>query len=149
MMLPTMFLLGYPNRIGVRITRKAKAAGDCKSLVDTRGGEEQDFGHWRNTEQQMNEAFQALSDPTRREILRLLRKGDMTAGEISEQFDLAKSTLSGHFSVLRHAGLIVAEKSGTTITYSLNTSVVESLLGSVMDLLGTDTKKSHKSSKKS
>jgi ArsR family transcriptional regulator, arsenate/arsenite/antimonite-responsive transcriptional repressor len=96
----------------------------------------------------MNEAFQALGDPTRREILRLLRQGDLTAGEISEHFDLAKSTLSGHFLVLRHAGLIVAEKSGTTITYSLNTSVVESLLGSVLDLLGTSAKHPSKTSKK-
>ena len=95
----------------------------------------------------MNEAFNALSDPTRREILRLLREQDMTAGEICEQFDLARSTLSGHFTVLKHAGLIVAEKSGTTITYSLNLSAVESLLGSVMDLLGT-TPKPKKNSKR-
>ena len=53
----------------------------------------------------MNEVFQALSDPTRREILRLLRKRDMTAGELAEQFPLARSTLSGHFSALKHAGL--------------------------------------------
>jgi DNA-binding transcriptional ArsR family regulator len=88
----------------------------------------------------MNDAFYALSDPTRREILRLLREREMTAGEICDQFDLARSTLSGHFTVLKHAGLIVAEKSGTTITYSLNMSAVESLLGSVMDLLGSGTK---------
>lgn len=85
----------------------------------------------------MNEAFHALSDPTRREILRLLRERDMTAGDLCEHFDLARSTLSGHFTVLKHAELIVAEKSGTTITYSLNLSAVEGLLGSVMDLLGT------------
>ena len=83
----------------------------------------------------MNEAFQALSDPTRREILRLLRRGDLTAGEIASHFELAKSTLSGHFNVLKHAGLIVAEKNGTVITYSLNTSVVEGLLGAVLELL--------------
>jgi ArsR family transcriptional regulator, arsenate/arsenite/antimonite-responsive transcriptional repressor len=83
----------------------------------------------------MNEAFQALGDPTRREILRMLRQRDMTAGEIAERFDLAKSTLSGHFNVLKHAGLIVAERKATTITYSLNTSVVEGLLGAVFDLL--------------
>jgi ArsR family transcriptional regulator, arsenate/arsenite/antimonite-responsive transcriptional repressor len=83
----------------------------------------------------MNEAFQALGDPTRREILRLLRQRDMSAGEIAERFELAKSTLSGHFNVLKHAGLIVAERKATTITYSLNTSVVEGLLGAVFDLL--------------
>ena len=96
----------------------------------------------------MNNAFQALSDPTRREILRLLRQHDMTAGEIAEHFDLARSTLSGHFTVLKHADLVVTEKSGTTITYGLNTSVVEKLLGSVMDLLGNDPKPSAKRTKK-
>jgi ArsR family transcriptional regulator, arsenate/arsenite/antimonite-responsive transcriptional repressor len=83
----------------------------------------------------MNEVFQALSDPTRREILRLLRNGDMTAGEIADQFSLAKSTLSGHFNVLKHAGLIVAEKNGAKIVYSLNVSVVEQAMTAMLDLL--------------
>ena len=83
----------------------------------------------------MNAVFQALSDPTRREILRLLRKRAMTAGEISDKFALARSTLSGHFNILKNAGLIVAEKNGTSIVYSLNVSVVEQTLGAVMDLL--------------
>jgi DNA-binding transcriptional ArsR family regulator len=82
----------------------------------------------------MNSAFQALSDPTRREILRLLRKREMTAGKLGEQFHLAPSTLSGHFNVLKTAGLIVAERSGTTITYSLNMSVVEETVAAVLDL---------------
>ncbi|MEM7394899.1 MAG: autorepressor SdpR family transcription factor [Verrucomicrobiota bacterium] len=76
-------------------------------------------------------------DPTRREILRLLREQEMTAGELADHFQLAKSTLSGHFNVLKHAGLIVSEKSGTTITYNLNLSVVEETIGAVMDVLGT------------
>jgi ArsR family transcriptional regulator, arsenate/arsenite/antimonite-responsive transcriptional repressor len=83
----------------------------------------------------MNEVFQALSDPTRREILRLLQGSDMTAGEISDRFPLAKSTLSGHFNVLKHAGLIVSEKNGTTVVYSLNVSAVEQTLAAVMNLL--------------
>jgi ArsR family transcriptional regulator, arsenate/arsenite/antimonite-responsive transcriptional repressor len=82
----------------------------------------------------MNAVFQALSDPTRREILRLLRKRGMSAGEIAERFPLAKSTLSGHFNILKNAGLIVAEKNGTTILYSLNASVVEETMAAVMDL---------------
>ncbi|HXY37796.1 MAG TPA: autorepressor SdpR family transcription factor [Planctomycetaceae bacterium] len=82
----------------------------------------------------MNEVFQALSDPTRREILRLLRNSDMSAGEISDRFPLAKSTLSGHFNVLKHAGLIVSEKNGTSVVYSLNVSAVEQALATVMDL---------------
>ena len=82
----------------------------------------------------MNDAFQALSDPTRREILRMLRKKEMTAGEIANQFQLAKSTLSGHFNVLKHAGLIVAEKSGTSIVYSLNLSIVEETVATMMEI---------------
>ncbi len=82
----------------------------------------------------MNAVFQALGDPTRREILRLLRRREMTAGELAEKFPLAKSTLSGHFSVLKNAGLIVAEKNGTSIVYSLNVSVVEQTMAAVMDL---------------
>jgi len=82
----------------------------------------------------MNAVFQALSDPTRREILRLLRKRAMTAGEIADRFPLARSTLSGHFNILKNAGLIVAEKNGTSIVYSLNVSVVEQTIGAVMDL---------------
>ena len=78
----------------------------------------------------MTEVLKALSDPTRREIVRLLRRRDLTAGEIAERFPLAKSTLSGHFNVLKHAGLVVAERRGTTLVYSLNVSALEEgLLG--------------------
>jgi DNA-binding transcriptional ArsR family regulator len=91
----------------------------------------------------MNAVFQSLSDPTRREILRLLRKRAMTAGEIAERFPLALSTLSGHFNVLKNAGLIVAEKNGTSIVYSLNVSVVEQAMAAMLELLdvGKSTKK--------
>jgi DNA-binding transcriptional ArsR family regulator len=83
----------------------------------------------------MNAVFQALGDPTRREILRLLRKREMTAGEIAERFPLARSTLSGHFNILKNAGLIVSEKNGTTIVYSLNVSVIEQTMAAMLDLL--------------
>lgn len=85
----------------------------------------------------MNQVYQALGDPTRREILRLLKRRDMTAGEIAERFPLAKSTLSGHFNVLRHAGLVVSERRGTTVVYSLNVSAFEEALTAVMELLRT------------
>jgi ArsR family transcriptional regulator, arsenate/arsenite/antimonite-responsive transcriptional repressor len=84
----------------------------------------------------INDIFQALTDPTRREILRMLRQRDMTAGELADRFPLAKSTLSGHFTVLRHAGLIVPEKRGTSIVYSLNVSAVEEAVAGVMESLG-------------
>jgi DNA-binding transcriptional ArsR family regulator len=82
----------------------------------------------------LNEVFRALGDPTRREILRLLHRRDMTAGELAEAFPLAKSTLSGHFNVLRHAGLIVSERRGTSIVYSLNLSAFEELVSAVLDM---------------
>ncbi len=92
----------------------------------------------------MNLVFQALRDPTRREILRLLRARDMSAGELSERFRLAKSTLSGHFNVLKHAGLIVQERRRTSIVYSLNTSALEEALAGLMALVraGVDGKES-------
>jgi len=83
----------------------------------------------------LDEVFRALSDPTRREILRLLRSRDMSAGEIADCFPLARSTLSGHFNVLRHAGLIVSERNGTSIVYSLNLGAYEEALAAAFSLL--------------
>ena len=82
----------------------------------------------------VNDVFRALADPTRREILRLLRRRDMTAGEIADQFPLAASTLSGHFNVLKQAGLIVSERKATTLVYSLNVSAAEESVGALMDI---------------
>jgi DNA-binding transcriptional ArsR family regulator len=84
----------------------------------------------------MNAVFRALSDPTRRRILQMLRAREMTAGEIATQFDLAKPTLSGHFAILREADLIDSEKSGTTITYRLRLSVLEEAWLSFADQFG-------------
>ena len=82
----------------------------------------------------IDDVFRALSDPTRREILRLLRSGDMTAGNLAEFFPLAKSTLSGHFNVLKQAGLVVTERSGTSIVYSLSVSAPEELVAAALSL---------------
>jgi ArsR family transcriptional regulator, repressor of sdpIR and other operons len=82
----------------------------------------------------IDDVFRALADPTRREILRLLRPGDRTAGQLADHFPLAASTLSGHFNVLKHAGLIVAERRRTSIVYSLNVSAAEEALGAVMEM---------------
>ena len=73
----------------------------------------------------MSCVFKALSDPTRRRVLQLLRNRPMTAGEIAEEFALTKATMSGHFNVLREAGLVGTDKRGTTITYRLKLSVLE------------------------
>jgi len=80
----------------------------------------------------MSQVFKALSDPTRRRVLQLLRKGPMSAGELAEQFDVSKPTMSAHFAVLREADLVHAEKSGQSVIYHLKLSVLEdALLGFV------------------
>lgn len=84
----------------------------------------------------MNLVFKALSDPTRRQILQLLRKKPMNAGELAEHFPVAKSTLSAHFAILREAALIEASKSGTVITYMLKVSVLEEALLAFADTVG-------------
>lgn len=76
----------------------------------------------------MSNVFKALADPTRRQVLQLLRRGPMTAGELAEQFDLSKPTMSVHFAVLREASLIDSEKHGRTIMYRLRMSVLEEAL---------------------
>ena len=82
-----------------------------------------------------NKAFKALGDPTRREILNLLRRGEMTAGDLAERFDMTKPTMSHHFSVLKEADLLSSRREGQTIWYSLNTTVVQDLMAWAMDLI--------------
>jgi DNA-binding transcriptional ArsR family regulator len=76
----------------------------------------------------MNQVFKALSDPTRRRVLQLLRKGPMSAGDLSSHFDVAKPTMSAHFAVLQGADLIEGVKDGRTIFYQLKLSVLEDAL---------------------
>ncbi len=73
----------------------------------------------------MNTLFKALSDPTRREILEMLRKGDLTAGEISDAFNMSKPSISHHLDLLRQAGLVVSVREGQHIFYSLNTTELD------------------------
>lgn len=84
----------------------------------------------------MNLIFKALADPTRRKVLELLRRGPMTAGELSDHFAVSKPTMSAHFNVLREAGLVDAFKQGKTITYRLQLSVLEDALLSFSSLVG-------------
>ena len=74
------------------------------------------------------ETFKALSDPTRREILNLLKRGDLSAGEIADRFDMTAATISHHLSVLREAGLVLDERRGKYIYYELNMTVMDELL---------------------
>jgi len=80
------------------------------------------------------ESFKALSDPTRREILNLLRAGPMSAGEILEHFQMTGASLSHHLSILKNAGLIDDEKKGKYIFYTLNTTVLDDILNWMMSL---------------
>ncbi len=82
--------------------------------------------------------FKALADPNRREILRLLGRRTMSAGEVASHFTIAKSTLSSHFNILKKADLIQEEKNGTTVYYSLNLSVIEEVTAAVMNLFDID-----------
>ncbi|MFT7773629.1 autorepressor SdpR family transcription factor [Roseateles sp.] len=76
--------------------------------------------------------FKALSDPTRRRVLQLLREGPLSAGELSEQFNVSKPTMSAHFAVLKDADLVHTEKAGKSVIYHLKLSVLEeALLGFV------------------
>jgi DNA-binding transcriptional ArsR family regulator len=77
----------------------------------------------------MSHVFKALADPTRRKVLQLLqRRGPMSAGDLADQFEVTKPTMSAHFAVLVHADLIQADKQGRTITYRLKMSVLEEAL---------------------
>lgn len=76
----------------------------------------------------MNSVFKALSDPTRRKVLELLRKGPMSAGDLAAHFNVSKPTMSAHFAVLKEADLVAAEKDGKSVIYRLKLSVLEDAL---------------------
>ena len=82
----------------------------------------------------LTRAIQALADPTRRAILQMLQQRDMTAGEISARFAISAPSVSHHLSVLKNADLVLAERNGQTIVYSLNTTVVQEFLQELMQL---------------
>lgn len=76
----------------------------------------------------MNTLFKALNDPTRRAILELLKEKDMTAGDIADQFNISKPSISHHLDLLKQADLVAAEKEGQFIYYSINTTVMDEML---------------------
>ncbi|HOY28035.1 MAG TPA: autorepressor SdpR family transcription factor [Flavobacteriales bacterium] len=82
----------------------------------------------------MNKAFKALNDPTRRRILELLRQCDMTAGDIANEFDMSFPSVSHHLDQLRQAGLVASMKEGQFVRYSLNTTVVDEMIGWMLAL---------------
>ncbi len=80
----------------------------------------------------LNALFKALNDPTRREILELLKDKDLTAGEIADKFSISKPSISHHLDLLRQAGLVVSVKEGQFIYYSLSTTVMDEILKWIM-----------------
>lgn len=84
----------------------------------------------------MGDVWKALADPTRREILSLLRKEDLNAGDIAAHFDISKPSISSHLSVLKNAGLVDSVKKGQNIIYTINTSVFEDIMSAVAEFTG-------------
>lgn len=82
----------------------------------------------------MDKVYKALSDPTRRKILELLKNGDSSAGDISAQFAMTDASVSHHLSVLRNADLVLSEKKGQQVIYSLNTTVFQELIAWIQHL---------------
>ena len=76
----------------------------------------------------MNTFFKALNDPTRREIHEILNKGDLTAGEIADQFNMTKPSISHHLDLLKQAGLVVCVREGQFQKYSINTTVFDEIV---------------------
>jgi ArsR family transcriptional regulator len=84
----------------------------------------------------LDETLRALGDPTRREILTLLRGGDLTAGEISGRFTMTAASVSHHLSVLKEAGLVRSQRSGRNLVYSLEATVFQEFLQQMLELFG-------------
>jgi DNA-binding transcriptional ArsR family regulator len=82
----------------------------------------------------MNHIFKALDDPTRREILDMLKEKDMTAGEIADKFNISKPSISHHLDILKQAKLVVAIKQGQFQLYSLNTTIMDEIIQWMMNL---------------
>lgn len=93
----------------------------------------------------MNKIFKALSDTTRREILKLLSNGDLSANEIVQHFNMSQPSISKHLEILKQAELVTAEKKGQFMIYSINLTVLQSVLGQFLQMFdknnGEDTKK--------
>lgn len=84
----------------------------------------------------MGDAFKALSDPTRRRILELLQEKPLNAGEIADYFQMSKPSISHHLSILKNSGLIIDERQGQNIVYSLNMTVFQDVMKWFIDFMG-------------
>ena len=91
--------------------------------------------------QQNNSVFTALADPTRRTILKLLRTEDLTPGELIDHFEMTKPSLSHHLDILKKADLVITQRKGQNIVYSLNATVFDEMVSLFMDLFGSTKKR--------
>lgn len=82
----------------------------------------------------VNDIFKALGDPTRRKILNMLREKDLTAGEIADNFNMTKPSISNHLNILKNADLVMSDKKGQYVYYSLNTTVFQEIIQFLFDL---------------
>lgn len=82
----------------------------------------------------MNDVFKAMNDPVRRQILKMLRKKDMTAGDIAAKFEMTAPSISHHLEKLKRAGLVTTVKQGQFVLYSINTTIIDDLLEYIMTL---------------
>lgn len=82
-----------------------------------------------------NSVFKALSDPSRRKILMLLKEKDLTAGEVAEHFDMTKPSISHHLNILKQANLVLDERQGQNISYSLNTTVFQEVMRFFLEMI--------------
>jgi len=88
----------------------------------------------------VQEVFKAIADPSRRKILKMLKTGSLSAGELAEGFQMTKGSLSHHFNVLKAADLVRCERRGQQIVYSLNTTVFEDLAANLLELFKVERK---------
>ncbi|TVX96075.1 autorepressor SdpR family transcription factor [Cohnella terricola] len=91
----------------------------------------------------MNDTFKALSDPTRRKILQLLKEKDLSAGDIADHFNISKPSISHHLNILKQAKLVQDERQGQSIIYSINLSVMQEAMGWFLGMIGTKGETSH------
>ena len=138
--MPTLGIIGSGN-IGAAIARLATAAGTPVVVANSRGPETlidlvAELGRGGDGPSELSLVFSALGDPTRREILRVLRMGDLTAGEIAARFPMTAASVSHHLSVLKEAGLVRSERNGRNLVYSLETTVFQEFLQQMLEMFG-------------
>jgi ArsR family transcriptional regulator len=93
-----------------------------------------------------NAVFKALADPTRRRILQMLNRGEMTAGDLAKGFDISAPSMSHHFNILKEADLVLARRDGQQILYSLNTTVFQDLVTVLLETFGKAAKQPRRKS---